>query len=240
MASIPKGSVDILGDNLLITGEPCPLERLREWLLERVGGEDAAPEAAKDVENEPLAADLGTENGKSGAYADVLCNGGVAIDKLRVLWEGEVFDGEPDGLRCRGPCEAAYTLKGLARPALYCVELELADCVPSGSCACNVRSASSSTPLGDGVFRLVAIGVAGSRRPRCVAVPPVLYSVSLPLLFDDVVSSVPAILKAEREEVEATIAELLVELGSMDRRRFSTTGDIGWSSCASLTEVGTR
>lgn len=47
-------------------------------------------------------------------------------------------------------------------------------------------------------------------------------------------------MNADSEEAEATIAVLPDELGSIERRRFSVTGDMGCNSCANLTEVGTR
>lgn len=43
-ALLPKGSVDIRGESLLKMGEPCPLLRLREWLRERLGGDELEPD----------------------------------------------------------------------------------------------------------------------------------------------------------------------------------------------------
>lgn len=102
-----------------MTGDPRPFERLREWLLDNVAGEDEGPGSVKEEASELLAADLGIEKGNNGAYADVLDIGGVGIDKLLRLVVGDVFEGEPEGLRCRLYCMDPCEWNGLASP-VFC------------------------------------------------------------------------------------------------------------------------
>lgn len=76
------------------------------------------------------------------------------------------------------------------------------------------------------MFLRVAMGVAGSFSPVCPS--SLRYSVSLLLLLEETCSGPgPPILKADREDVEVTIEELVAVEGSIDRRLFSIAGEMG-------------
>lgn len=92
-ADVPNDSPCSRGDRRFNVGESEPLLLPTEWLRDP-GGEDEIALSA----SEPRAEDLGKEKGKRGAYADVLCIGGVGIDKLRMLVVGEVLVRELVGL----------------------------------------------------------------------------------------------------------------------------------------------
>lgn len=130
-----KGSGWKRGERRFARGDP--FDRVREWLRESDGGDEDTPGRWSTGLDE-----LGTEKGNSGAYAE-----------LELLWPVgmcvELFGDECE--------ERVVVLKGLARTLEgFDGRSDLSSAKGSGS------PSYSSSPAGDGVFLLVAMGVAGS------------------------------------------------------------------------------